>query len=251
MGWMQNRAAPSLTRRAIKATLRFAVALWLLLFLPAWSLSYWQGWLFWVHFCTWCAALTLYFLRHDPALVERRLSAGPGAEREPSQKRIQFLASIAIVSIFLVSALDYRFGWSTVSAAVVLIGNGLVALGFLIVALVFRANSFAAAIIEVVPGQTVVATGPYAVVRHPMYAGALLMFAGIPLALGSLWGLVGVAAMTAALIVRLLDEEHYLAQNLPGYDAYRSRVRYRLVPGAWSRRAALFRGSLDTASTRR
>ena len=230
---MENRATPSLTQRSIKATLTFVVALWFLLFLPAGSLSYWQGWLLWVHFCVWCTALTLYFLEHDPALVERRLSAGPGAEREPSQKRIQFLASIAVVSIFLFSALDYRFGWSTVSVAVVFMGNGLVALGFLIVALVFRANSFAAAIIEVAPGQTVVATGPYAVVRHPMYAGAVLMFAGIPLALGSLWGLVGVAAMAATLVIRLLDEERYLARHLPGYDEYRRRVRYRLVPGAW------------------
>jgi protein-S-isoprenylcysteine O-methyltransferase Ste14 len=230
---MQNRANRPLTERAIKATLEFLATLWVLIFVPVWSLSYWQGWLLWLHVCTWCGALTLYFARHDPALLERRLSAGPAAEREPSQKRIQAFAAVAAISILVVSVLDHRFGWSAVPAGAVLLGNALVVLGFLAVFVVLRANTFASAIVEVTPGQRVVSSGPYAVVRHPMYSGALLLFSGIPLALGSWWGLAGVAAMAGVLVARLLDEERYLVRHLPGYDDYRREVRWRLLPGVW------------------
>ena len=177
--------------------------------------------------------MTLYFLKRDPALVERRLNAGPGAEREASQKPIQLAASVVFGATFVVSALDYRFGWSDVPESAVAAGNALVVLGFLSVFAVFRENSFASAIIEVGKGQKVVSTGPYALVRHPMYAGALLLFVGSPLALGSSWGLLLIVPMTAILIVRLLDEEKYLVRNLPGYEAYCAKVRYRLVPGVW------------------
>ena len=135
----------------------------------------------------WTLALTLYFVKHDPALAERRLRAGPTAEREPAQKRIQLVASIVICGLFLVSALDYRFGWSVVPDSAVIAGHVLVAAGYLIMFMVFRENSFAASTVEVSAGQKVVSTGPYALVRHPMYAGAAVMFIGVPLALGS-WG---------------------------------------------------------------
>ena len=230
---MENRTSESLGRRALTGTLKFAVALAVLIFLPAGSLGYWQGWVFWANFCACVAAVTLYFLKRDPALVERRLNAGPGAEREASQKPIQLAASVVFGATFVVSALDYRFGWSDVPQSAVAAGNALVVLGFLSVFAVFRENSFASAIIEVGKGQKVVSTGPYALVRHPMYAGALLLFVGSPLALGSWWGLLLIVPMTAILIVRLLDEERYLVRNLPGYEAYCAKVRYRLVPGVW------------------
>ena len=197
------------------------------------SSGHWQGWVFWVNFCACVAAVTLYFLKRDPALVERRLRAGPAAEREARQKPIQLAAAVIFGATFVVSALDYRFGWSNVPGPAVAAGNALVVLGFLSVFAVFRANSFASAIIEVGTGQKVVSTGPYALVRHPMYAGALLLFVGAPLALGSWWGLLAIVPMTAILIVRLLDEERYLVRNLPGYEAYCVQVRYRLVPGVW------------------
>ena len=230
---MDNRATESLGRRALTGTLKFAVALAVLIFLPAGSLGYWQGWVFWANFCACVAAVTLYFLKRDPALVERRLNAGPGAEREARQKPIQLAAAVVFGATFVVSALDYRFGWSNVPGSAVAAGNALVVLGFLSVFAVFRENSFASAIIEVGTGQKVVSTGPYALVRHPMYAGALLLFVGAPLALGSWWGLLAIVPMTAILIVRLLDEERYLVRNLPGYEAYCAKVRYRLVPGVW------------------
>ena len=229
----QKHANTDLGRRAFKGGLFFLVVLWLLIFLPAGSLNYWQGWLIWLHFTAWTAGGTWYLLKHDPALVQRRLRAGPTAEREPAQKRIVLVLSIAMGAMFVVSALDYRFGWSAVPWPIVIAGNVLVAVGYLFMFVVLRENSFASSTIEVGADQRVISTGPYAVVRHPMYAGALMMFIGVPPALGSWWGLVPVALLTAGLVARLKDEEAYLVRNLPGYEAYRSNVRSRLVPGVW------------------
>jgi protein-S-isoprenylcysteine O-methyltransferase Ste14 len=231
---MDERAASAdLGRRAYKATLLFAVAVWLLVFVPAGSLAYWQGWLFWTQLTAWSVAGTWYFLKRNPALVERRLRAGPAAEHDPVQKRIQLFMAIALCAIFVVSGLDHGLGWSATSWPVAIAGNILVAAGYLLVFWVLAENPFASATIEVAAGQRVVSTGPYAVVRHPMYAGALPAFLGIPLALGSWWGLLPGAALAAGLVARLRDEEAYLARNLPGYEAYRATVRWRLVPGVW------------------
>ena len=229
----QNLGSTDLGRRALKGAVFFLVALWLLIFLPGGSLSYWQGWLFWLHFAAWTIGGTLYFLKRDPALVERRLRAGPTAEKEPAQKRIQLFASIFVCAIFIVSALDYRLGWSAMQTPGVIVGNFLVALGYLFMFIVFRENSFAAATIQVGADQKVVSTGPYALVRHPMYASALVMFIGTPLALASWWGLVPVLLLFGGLVARLRDEEVYLARNLPGYESYHRSVSHRLVPGVW------------------
>jgi len=222
-----------LGRRAFAGLAKFQIALALLIFLPAWSLTYWQGWLYWLVFGAASVAVTRYFLRHDPALVERRMKAGPGAEQEPTQKRILWLVSAALVALYVVSALDHRFGWSFVPTWLALFGDVLVLLGYYGIFLTLRENSFAAATVRVEQNQRVVATGPYGLVRHPMYAAALIMFIGTPFALGSVWGLVPVAFLAAAVICRLLDEESYLAHNLPGYEDYRCTVRWRLAPGVW------------------
>ncbi len=230
---MQQHSADSLSRRAFAATAKFLVVLALMIFLPAGSIRYWQGWLFWINFAVCCVVFNLYFLRYDPALVERRLRAGPAAEREPMQKRIQAFASIFVSAIFIVSAIDYRMGWSNVPTGVVVLGNVLVAFGFWLIFWVFRANSFASSTIELAAGQRVIDTGPYALVRHPMYAAALLLLFGVPPALGSWWGLLTLLPLTAVLVVRLLDEEVFLARNLPGYTEYCGKVPYRLLPGVW------------------
>jgi len=230
---LQNSATDSLARQAITGTIWFLLVLGLLIFLPAGSLRYWQGWLLWVNFTIWCAVYTLYFLRHDPALLARRLRAGPTAEREPTQKRIQLFASIFVCAIFVVSALDDRMAWSSVPNTAVAIGNATVAAGFFLIFLVLRENSFASAIIEVGKGQRVIDTGPYAILRHPMYAGALVLFGGVPLALGSWWGLFTLLPVAAIFAIRLIEEEKYLAHNLPGYTEYCSKVTDRLIPGVW------------------
>ena len=223
----------NLARRAVTGLIQFQVALAAIIFLPAWSLTYWQGLIYWLLFGAWCVVTTVYFLRHDRPLIERRMQAGPGAEREPRQKLIMTIAVAALVALYLISALDYRFGWSFVPAEIVVLCDVLVVLGFYGIFLTLRENSFAAATVTVESGQRVISTGPYALVRHPMYATALPIFLATPPALGSWWGLVPAALFAAMIVWRLLDEEAYLARNLPGYADYQLRVRWRLVPGIW------------------
>lgn len=204
-----------------------------MLFLPAWTLHYWQAWIFLLVFGISVFAITLYFLRADPKLIESRLRAGPVAEQQTNQKIIQSLASIFFILPFVISSLDHRFGWSHIPLFLVITGDLLVALGLLFVFLVFRENTFTSATIELRDEQRVIATGPYAHVRHPMYAGAFLMLLGIPLALGSWLAFIPVFLLFAAIVWRLLEEEKFLAKNLTGYASYRQKVRYRLIPFIW------------------
>jgi protein-S-isoprenylcysteine O-methyltransferase Ste14 len=204
-----------------------------LLFIPAGTLHYWQAWTFLTVYFSSSLVISLYLLKEDPALLQRRMRGGPTAEKEPVQKIIMSFVSLAFIALLVVPALDHRLSWSRMSAAGALAGDVMVLLGWLGIFLVFRENSFGSATIELAPGQTVVSTGPYAWVRHPMYAAALVMLAGIPISLGSWWGLSILAAIMPALIWRLLDEERFLAGNLPGYPEYQGRVRYRLIPRIW------------------
>lgn len=233
---MPNAAARptprSLQWRAWVGLAQLAIGMMLALFLPG-GFAWVEGWAFLVVFLLSSALTTLYIQRHDPALLERRLKAGFRAEQRPRQKAAQALASFAFAVAMVVPALDHRFGWSHVPLAVVVLGDVLVAVGYLAVLRVFKENTFASALIEVGSEQRVIDTGPYAMVRHPMYGSALLMLAGIPLALGSLWGLCVLPLFVALLVWRLIDEETLLVQDLPGYDNYRERVRYRLVPRLW------------------
>ena len=135
--------------------------------------------------------------------------------------------------MLVVPALNHRSAWATVPPYVAVLGDVLVALGFLIIFFVDKENSFASATIELAPEQKVISTGPYALIRHPMYFGGLVMFVGIPLSLGSWWGLFVIVLMMPALIWRLLDEEKFLAKNLPGYSEYQNKVTHRLVPFVW------------------
>jgi protein-S-isoprenylcysteine O-methyltransferase Ste14 len=194
---------------------------------------YAEAWVFIALFFGASLAITLYLMKRDPQLLARRVKAGPVAEQRPKQRMIQLLASGAFLAILAVPALDRRFGWSHVPAPAVIAGDVLVALGFLLVFLVFRANSYASAVVEVGVEQTLIDTGPYAVVRHPMYAGALVLLAGIPPALGSFWGLLVLAPFAVVIAWRLLDEETVLVQQLSGYADYRARTRYRLIPFVW------------------
>jgi protein-S-isoprenylcysteine O-methyltransferase Ste14 len=222
-----------LNRRAFQGLLRMALFLAVLVFLPAWTVSYLQGWICVALFMACASGITFHLIQHDPKLLERRMSAGAGAEKEKSQKIIQTLAAIAFGATFVVPAFDHRFAWSVVPIYAVIAGDGLIVLGFLFVFWVFRVNSFTLGIIEVATEQRVISTGPYRLVRHPMYLGALIMLLGIPLALGSWWGVLTLVPMTVVLIWRLMDEEIFLARNLPGYAEYRQKIKYRLVPFAW------------------
>ncbi len=209
------------------------VAMAIALFGPAWTLDYWQAWVFLLVFVGSAAIITLYLWRNDPRLLERRVAAGPGAEKQTLQKLIQAVAAITFIGFLVVPSLDHRFAWSRLPVALEIAGDVLVAIGFFIVFRVFKENSFTAATIEVSTDQEVISTGPYAIVHHPMYAGALVMLFGTPFALSSWWGLLLMIPMTFVLVLRLFDEEKFLAKNLPGYAEYCQRVRYRLVPYVW------------------
>ena len=223
----------SLNARAWLSLAILPIMMGLLIFVPAGTIHYWQGWTYLSIFMGASVLTTLDLMRRDPALLERRMRGGPTAESEPTQKLIMLFASIGFMALLVVPALDHRLGWSAVPLGGVVAGNVLLVVGFYLIALVYRANTFASATINVGEGQSVISTGPYAIVRHPMYASASLYLLGTPLALGSYWGVIAVFVMMPALIWRLIDEERLLARNLPGYTDYQRRVRYRLVPFVW------------------
>ncbi len=222
-----------LNKRASLGLVALIVIMASVTFLPAWTFDYRQAWILLAVFFACTLAIDLYLVKNDPKLLERRLKAGPRSEHEKSQQIIQAIAMVAFVSIFVLSALDHRFGWSSVPPYVSVLGDVLVVLGFYIVFLVFKENTFASGTIEIGDDQKVIMTGPYALVRHPMYIGALVMLVGVPLALGSLWGLLAIVPMTLVMVWRLLDEEKFLARNLAGYCEYQNKVRYHLLPLIW------------------
>lgn len=205
----------------------------LLLFLCAGTPRYWQGWVYLTIFALASLLITLYLIKNDPELIKRRLRGGPIAEKRTAQKIIMFFASLGFVGLLVVPALDRRFGWSTVPLPFVILGDVLVVVGFYLVFVVYKENTYTSATIEIAENQTVISTGPYALVRHPMYASASLYLIGTPLALASYWGFLALAFLMPFLIWRLFDEEKFLATNLMGYAEYQKKVQYRLVPYVW------------------
>jgi protein-S-isoprenylcysteine O-methyltransferase Ste14 len=226
----------AMSSAAVKSVLGFVqllVFLGVVLFAPAWTIDYWQAWVYLSVFAGASALITAYLWKHDPKLLERRLNAGPAAEKEKSQKRIQMLAFIAFFGEMILPSIDHRFAWSHISLLMTIAGDLLVLLGFFMVLLVFKENTFTSATIEIDRGQRVVSTGPYAIVRHPMYAGALILLIGTPIALGSWWGILMFLPMVFVLVLRILDEEKFLRLRLPGYTDYCRRVKFRLAPWIW------------------
>lgn len=201
------------------------------LFLSAWTLSFWQAWTYLAVFTASAAWHTCYIIKHAPGLLERRLRAGPTFEKRPAQRIIMTGLIAWFLAILIVSGLDHRFGWSDVPAFVVILANVLTVVSFAIFNAVGRENAFASATIEVAEGQKVISTGPYAMVRHPMYSGAILFAISMPIALGSYWAALTALAIFPLLVWRIIDEEKFLAADLPGYSDYCTKVRYRLIPG--------------------
>lgn len=219
--------------KALAGLLALLAALGAFIFVSAGTFHYAQGWIYLIVFAVPVLLITLYLFQHDTELLERRITAGPAAEKEQSQKIIQSMAQLAFCSVYILAGLDHRFGWSHIPIWISLLAALLVVLGFWIVFLVFKENSYTSAVIEIDVNQTVVSTGPYKLVRHPMYTGAVLMMLFSPLALGSYWAELGVAFLVYSVILRLLDEERFLAENLAGYEDYCRKVRYHLMPFVW------------------
>jgi protein-S-isoprenylcysteine O-methyltransferase Ste14 len=214
-------------------TAKFLGVVGVVLFVSAGTVRFWEAWLYLVLNLAWLRVAGSYFLRKDPALVERRLIQDEHGEKEVVQKRVMTVFRVLGVITLVLAGLDHRFGWSAVPGWVVAAACVLFVAGAAVVFAVFLENTYTSSIIEVDAGQTVVASGPYRVLRHPMYAGTLLMGLAMPLILGSYWALLLLPPGWALLVVRILAEEQFLSRELGGYAEYMGRTPKRLIPGVW------------------
>ena len=202
----------------------------IMFFVPAGTFDYWQAWLYMVVIFVPASVILVYFLKNDPEFLERRMKY---KEKEAKQKSVVRVALIIFIIGFLLPGLDHRFGWSDVPSEIVIAADALVFLGYMMCFLVFKENSYAGRTIEVVKGQKVISTGPYAIIRHPMYFGTIIMYIATPIALGSYWALPPFLFMLPVLVYRILNEEEVLRRDLPGYTEYCKKTRYRLLPFIW------------------
>jgi protein-S-isoprenylcysteine O-methyltransferase Ste14 len=223
----------NLKTKAFGGVLAVLIAMGVLLFLAAGTLNYWQAWVFLAVFGVAGLAIIVYLMKEDPQLLERRMSGGPTAEKRISQKIIMSISSLGFAALLVVPGLDHRFGWSSVPPYVIITGDVLFVVGWIIIFFVFKENTFTSSTIEVAADQHVISTGPYAIVRHPMYSGSLLYMLAMPIALGSWWGLLVILLMMPVNLWRIFDEENLLKKDLAGYTQYTQKVRYRLVPYLW------------------
>lgn len=219
-----------LLRLVAKRLLVVVPLLLAMLFVPAGTLDYWQAWLYLAVLFAPLLFVLRYLIKNEPELLERRMRY---REPEPEQKRIMGIGNSVFILINLIPGLDRRFGWSDVPVPLVLAADVLVLLAYGFVFLVFRENAYASRVISVDAGQKVISSGPYAFVRHPMYLGSLVLYIASGLALGSYWATLAATLITITIVLRIRNEESVLVRDLPGYDAYRQRVHYRLVPGVW------------------
>jgi protein-S-isoprenylcysteine O-methyltransferase Ste14 len=208
------------------------VLIGLALFISAGTINYWQAWVYLGVGAASSVPLTLHIL-NDPIHLENRTKAGPAAEQRPIQKIIVACSGIPGIAAFIVPGLDHRFGWSSVPPWLSIVGNVLIIVAMWMAYRVFKENSFGSATVEIAQDQQVISTGPYAIVRNPMYSSAALYFIGLSLALGSYWALIPAILTILGLVWRLFDEEKFLAQNLPGYMDYCAKVRWHLIPGVF------------------
>ena len=216
-----------------RLALRFLLALGVLgalLFIPAGSLRFWQGRAYIaISFVPGLFAFT-YFYKHDPQLIERRMQF---QEKVREQKRIVTFVYIAWLVAFVLPGLDHRFGWSHSPLWITILSQAVVFGGFATTLWVAKVNRFAARTIQVEPGQEVISSGPYRIIRHPMYTGICAMWLFTPLALGSYLTLPAFVLLIPLIVLRLLNEEKVLRQELPGYSEYCLHTRFRLVPFLW------------------
>jgi protein-S-isoprenylcysteine O-methyltransferase Ste14 len=199
-------------------------------FLPALTFNYWQAWVYLVVLFGPMLFVLFYLLKNTPDLIARRMRMG---EKETEQKLIIKLAIIPFMLAFILPGFDVRLGWSNVPAGVVIIADLLVLIGYGMVFFVFRENRYASRIVEVEQEQTVISSGPYVLVRHPMYTGIVLFYVFSPLALGSYWAMIPAIFIIPVLVARILNEESVLAKELKGYQEYMQKTVYRLIPGIW------------------
>lgn len=201
-----------------------------IMFVAYGDLNYRLAWLYLSVFAVSVVVITAYLFLFDKNLLKSRLFVGPIAETKPIQKIIQTIAGLTFLGVFLLSALDYKYKWSSVPLGFSYAADLICVLAFVLLFFVFRQNSFLSATIQVQEKHQVISTGLYGIVRHPMYTGAFLLLLFTPIALGSYFGLFPVLITIIVIIFRALDEEKELKQNLVGYKEYCEKVKYRLIP---------------------
>ena len=206
------------------------LALSAMLFLPAGTWAYWEAWVYLAILFIPVFFVLIYLLKNEPELLVRRMRL---REKEAQQKLIIKLSYIPFLLAYLLPGFDKRFGWSNVPVWVIVAADILVLLGYGLIVLVFRENRYASRIVEVEQGQNVISSGPYAMIRHPMYLGAILLYVLSPLALGSYWAMIPSILIIPVIVARIWNEESVLVRDLKGYQEYMQKTRYRLIPGLW------------------
>lgn len=229
-GEASGRSVDALRRMAVRRFSAAALILGAIFFGSAGTLRYWEAWVYLAITLIPMGLAVRHLIRTDPQLLERRLKA---REERAAQSALQKVGAVAWLALLLIPGVDQRFDWSSVPAVVVLASDAAVLLGYLLFVRVMQENSYASRVIEVQEGQSVITTGPYAVVRHPMYLAAFVMLCASPLALGSYWALIPAAVTPLILVLRIRDEEAMLRDALPEYAAYAEQTPYRLIPGLW------------------
>ena len=225
--------AEEMTRLVRKAVVRFSLVpifLGIMVLLPAGTFRYWEAYVYFVILIVPMFFVLLYFFKNDPKFLERRTRS---REKDKRQKVIVASSTTVFLAAFVIPGLDQRFNWSIVPPYIVISADFIVLIGYLMVFFVFKANSYASRIIEVIENQKVISTGFYRYVRHPMYLGVLIMFLPTPIALGSYWALIALALLPVVLASRIISEEKTLLVELPGYKEYCQKTRYRLLPLIW------------------
>ena len=202
----------------------------LLIFLPAGTIAYTYGWLFVGLLFIPMLIAGFVMLSKSPEFLRKRLDA---KEKQATQKGVVAFSGLMFIAGFVVAGLDFRFGWSTMPTWVIIAASVLFLVAYALYAEVMRENAYLSRTIKVEEGQTVVDTGMYGIVRHPMYAVTILLFLMIPLVLGSWYALIVFGFYPAIIIVRLKDEEKLLTRELPGYAEYKQKVKYRIIPFVW------------------
>jgi len=227
----EDRQSNLLVKIIIRVILIF-VFLGVLFFLTAGSFEYTEAWIYIIVLLIPAIFVITYFYKKDPGFIGSRILER--REKEQMHKSMQSIFSIVIFIGLLIPGFDFRFGWSNVPFSLVIISDAFVFLGYLLVARVMEENRYASAIIQITEGQRIIETGPYKIVRHPMYTGGLIFILFTPLALGSYWALIPISISTfPPLIFRIVKEEKLLTENLPGYSDYCKKTKYRLIPFLW------------------
>jgi protein-S-isoprenylcysteine O-methyltransferase Ste14 len=201
-----------------------------MLFIPAGTLRFWEAWLYIGLLFIPIAIVGLVLFIKDPELLERRLRTQEG---EDPQKKVIAVSTLVLLAVYLIPGFDHRFAWSKVPSILVVSADILILLGYLLFVLTIRENRYASRVVEVQENQVAISTGPYAMVRHPMYLAVIVIFTLTPIALGSYWALIPALLLPVVLAARINNEEQLLRRSLTGYDDYCQKVKYRLLPFIW------------------